>query len=138
MNIAAWEDLWRSAVALFAREPIEFRIGAALVAAFLALMVLEGLRASFIPRRTKTELADVVTNPSSQKTSLAAEPQAGSASTKVFAVSGGNTAPHAEAPIRKFAQHNRKRKRTTLRAHRNMLPKIQRMVRANTQDPPQG
>lgn len=134
MNVAAWENLWRSAVTLFAHEPIQFRVGAVLAVVFLALMVAEGLRASFVPRRNQAEPPRAIKKPSHQVVPPASEPPQVAASTKVFALPLGNATPHAYEPARKPAQYNRKREPAGPRAQRNILPKIRRMVTDGTRE----
>jgi len=51
---SSWGDVWRLALGVFAGQRIEVRILIGLLAAFLALMVIEGLRASFFPKRHET------------------------------------------------------------------------------------
>lgn len=46
-----WERVWTLALVQFGAEDIELRILVGLSAAFLVLMILEGLRASFRPAR---------------------------------------------------------------------------------------
>ena len=119
---------------LFSHEPIQFRVVVVVGSAFIALMVIEGLRASFMPRRTHSD-ALPVTKPSRPAVPPpVVEPPQTSASTKVFAAAPGVVAPHRYAPARNAAHRNRKRQVTRPRAHRNMLPKIRRMVTANETD----
>jgi len=49
MSHAAWGEVWNRALVLFGAEPIEIRILAGLAAAFAAVMMLEGMRVSFLP-----------------------------------------------------------------------------------------
>ncbi len=51
MISADWKAVWDALMVAYGHQPIEMRVGLALAAAFLVLMVLEGLRASFLPRR---------------------------------------------------------------------------------------
>ncbi|HUJ04343.1 MAG TPA: hypothetical protein VLW75_11940 [Rhizomicrobium sp.] len=51
MGAGNWSGLWSAFLALLAREPAHVNILAALAAAFLAVMALEGIRSSFFPRR---------------------------------------------------------------------------------------
>jgi hypothetical protein len=53
MSYAAWKDLGLRAVALISHEPPPTQIFIWLFIAFLALMVLEGLRANFLPARRR-------------------------------------------------------------------------------------
>ncbi len=51
MISADWKAVWDALMVAYGHQPMEMRVGIALAAAFLALMVLEGLRARFLPRR---------------------------------------------------------------------------------------
>ncbi len=48
---ANWSDVWNLALAVFSHQRIEVQILIGLAAALGALMIIEGLRASFFPRR---------------------------------------------------------------------------------------
>ena len=48
---ASWSDVWTLALSVFSHQRIEVQILIGLMTAFLAIMVLEGLRASFFTRR---------------------------------------------------------------------------------------
>lgn len=49
MSYAGWGEVWKHVLALYGGEPIAFRIFLGLAVAFVALMILEGLRTSFLP-----------------------------------------------------------------------------------------
>ena len=49
MSHAAWGEVWNRALVLFGAEPIEIRIFVGLTVAFAAVMMLEGMRVSFLP-----------------------------------------------------------------------------------------
>jgi hypothetical protein len=51
MGVAGWQDIGVLIAQLVAKEPPYLQIAIGLCAAFTALMILEGLRASFLPRR---------------------------------------------------------------------------------------
>jgi hypothetical protein len=51
MSTRSWGDLWNLLITLMSREPIFVQIMFWLGLAFLAVMVLEGLRSSFAPKR---------------------------------------------------------------------------------------
>jgi hypothetical protein len=57
MRGAGWLDVWDSVLAALAVEPTWFQIAVALGAAFAVAMCLEGIRASFFPRRYAETLA---------------------------------------------------------------------------------
>ena len=48
MSHAGWDEIWKLALAQFGAQPIQFRIFAGLALAFGALMIVEGLRVSFV------------------------------------------------------------------------------------------
>ena len=48
-----WHDIGTRIVGLVAKEPPFIQIAVSLAVAFTALMILEGLRASFVPRRSQ-------------------------------------------------------------------------------------
>lgn len=60
MSNAGWGEIWNRALALLAAEPIQVRILTGLIAAFAVVMVLEGLRANFLPARPKSKPAKSV------------------------------------------------------------------------------
>ena len=51
MSAHSWTDVWKLFLELLSRESIAVQIAAGLGAAFIAVMALEGIRASFFPRR---------------------------------------------------------------------------------------
>jgi hypothetical protein len=53
MAHVGWDEIWKRALELLATEPIEVRIGVGLALALAAVMMLEGLRTTFRPRRPK-------------------------------------------------------------------------------------
>lgn len=62
MTVMGWQHLWAEAMALCAQEPPPIQIALLLAVAFTALMVLEGLRANFLPRRKEPARQSVLTN----------------------------------------------------------------------------
>lgn len=134
MNVSEWGHLWGAATVLFGHEPMEFRVAMVLAAAFTALMAVEGLRASFIPRRTRSMPQPVITPSHPIAAPVLEPPPQRDASTKVLVAVPGDAAQHLYAPARKFVQQNRKRETSKPRAHRNMRPRIRRMVTAHEQD----
>ena len=58
MHHAGWSDIWNLALACFGAETIETRLAIGLIVAFLMLMVVEGLRVSFLPARRPTRVAE--------------------------------------------------------------------------------
>jgi len=51
MSHAGWGRLWNEALALFGAAPVVQRLFIMLFVAFVVLMIVEGLRASFVPVR---------------------------------------------------------------------------------------
>jgi hypothetical protein len=49
--MSGWHEIGMAIVGMVAKEPPYIQIAIGLAAAFVALMILEGLRASFMPRR---------------------------------------------------------------------------------------
>lgn len=134
MNVSEWGHLWGAATVLFGHEPMELRVAMALAAAFAALMVVEGLRASFIPRRTRHVPQPIITPSQPIAAPVLEPPPQHNASTKILVAAPGDAAQHLYAPARKFVRQNRKRETSKPRAHRNMRPRIRRMVTAHVQD----
>jgi len=64
MQAASWSDVWHLGLTVFAHQRIELQILIGLGAAFSALMVIEGLRANFFPRR-RAEASKPATAPES-------------------------------------------------------------------------
>ncbi|MBU6445253.1 MAG: hypothetical protein KGR48_15205 [Alphaproteobacteria bacterium] len=60
MTVTGWQHLWTEAMALYAQEPAPIQIALALAAAFTALMVLEGLRVSFLPQGKDRPMQDFI------------------------------------------------------------------------------
>ena len=50
--MSGWREIGMLIAGMVAKEPPYIQIAIGLSAAFIALMILEGLRASFVPRRT--------------------------------------------------------------------------------------
>jgi len=134
MNVSEWAHLWGMARMLFGHEPIQIRVAAVLLAAFTVLMVIEGLRTTFIPRRTDHAPQPVI-KPSPRIVQPAPEPPPHpEASTKDLAAPPGDAAQHPYTPAGKLAEHNPKRDLSKPRAQRNMRPQIRRMVTAPERD----
>jgi hypothetical protein len=55
--MARWAEVWGLALARFGAEDVQVRIFVGLGAAFLVLMIVEGLRASFRPPRVQSTAA---------------------------------------------------------------------------------
>jgi hypothetical protein len=113
-----WSDVWTMALAVFSHQRIEVQILIGLLAAFAALMVIEGLRANFFPRR-RAEAA--IAEPEEQIVFISREPP--------------QAAAPEIAPVQPFAARrvaaNPKRKSADVRRHKPMRPIIRRM--ANTE-----
>jgi hypothetical protein len=63
MGVAGWRDIGVLIAQLVAKEPPFVQIAMGLCAAFTALMIVEGLRASFVPRRTERARAQRSASP---------------------------------------------------------------------------
>lgn len=148
MHLSEWKHIWDLAVALLGREPAEWRVAVMLAAAFTTLMVVEGLRASFLPQRTRNETMQAATAPrpapraaAEQSTvSPSAAPVVTSERTPAprstaFATSRNGATQHLRRPARGAMPHNRKREAAKPRAQRDIRPKIRRrMVSAQVQN----
>lgn len=55
MSVTGWRDIGVLIARLMAKEPPYLAIAIGLCVAFALLMIMEGLRASFLPRRTEHE-----------------------------------------------------------------------------------
>jgi hypothetical protein len=56
MNHAVWKDVWSLVVSLIGREAPPVQIFLWLVLVFAVLMMIEGLRATFLPRRVVAQI----------------------------------------------------------------------------------
>lgn len=114
-----WSDVLKMALAVFSHQRIEVQILIGLLAAFAALMVIEGLRANFFPRRRAP--AAIPPEPDEQIVFISREPP--------------QAAAPVIAPVLPFAARrvaaNPKRKLADVRSHKPMRPIIKRM--ANTE-----
>jgi hypothetical protein len=106
MSHAGWVDIWNLAVARFGAEAIEGRILIGLAVAFTALMIVEGLRACFLPRRHE---ADEPVRPKAVARQASAAPVP--------------FRPRSEVVVR-----HPKREKAAAKPHRAERPKIRRMV----------
>jgi uncharacterized protein YjeT (DUF2065 family) len=127
MSHAGWMHVWNSAVAAIAAEPIWYQIAVALGVAFAAVMCLEGIRATFFPRRYAAMLT--------QKYA----PDAALPRTAESSVDGSvqqNRAKHGSPPRR--VVRNRKLELSSVNPHTPLRPRIQRiaMVKALSDAPP--
>lgn len=111
MDIAEWKQAWDMALTAFVREPIEAQIAIGLTVALMILMMLEGIRANFFPRRRHTYEEEIAT-PSPPD----AMPVASVTAQHFTPRDTGHIVVHAR---RKPAQQRP-------RAQRNLLPKIHR------------
>lgn len=124
-----WKAVWDAAMVAVGHQPIEIRVGIGLAAAFLALMVLEGLRANFVPRR-KPSIPEPEATPAPPLAAIAepAKPQA-QMPMRAFAPAYG-VAPQTLPVTRRAMMPARKRNTTRPRPHRSPRPKIRRRVAA--------
>jgi hypothetical protein len=56
VNQAEWKDVVSLVVSLIGRQPVPMQIFSWLLVAFLVLMLIEGLRATFLPRRVVAQI----------------------------------------------------------------------------------
>jgi hypothetical protein len=129
MSHAGWDEIWKLVLMRFSGEAIQLRIFAGLAVAFFTLMIVEGLRVSFI---TGHRL------PSRQDGAVEIQPRrkpvkkAAGADTQSFRVSFGPFRPRAPA-----LTHSPKRTNGRISRHRALRPKIRRISGdfANTAPP---
>jgi len=130
MSHAAWNEVLHRALVLFGTEPIQIRIFAGLAAAFAAVMILEGMRFSFLPAgwlRPRPHDVPVALQPK-KKVSLA---RVESAATNAFDAKVAGTA--ARRPFRPCnARHNctPKLSKGVISRHRAERPKIRRISKS--------
>lgn len=127
MISADWKAVWDALMVAYGHQPIEMRVGLALAAAFLVLMVLEGLRASFLPRRHAPAPAPRA-NAAPPPVVAIPEPTKPQAMATVRAI-GPATAipPQTLVPaMRRAMAATRKRDTTPPLRHRSPRPKIRR------------
>lgn len=106
MGHAGWADIWSLLLAHIGAQAIEVRILIGLGAAFTALMIVEGLRASFLPRR--------------------AMPSAGVASKPAGVLRPEKTVTHAPFRPRPAPAAVPKRAKVAVKAHQTERPRIKR------------
>ena len=129
MSHAGWVDVWNLAAGLVAGEPIHRQITIGLGAVFAAAMCLEGLYASFLPRRYAARIA--------RKYHIGQLPPPPVAS--AHPGDGAMDMPAFEAPQIRSAvarrtlapRHNRKRRTVSVSRHRPTRPKIHRTSMVN-------
>ena len=114
MSHAGWVDIWNLALTRFGAETIQARILIGLAVAFTVLMILEGLRACFLPRRY--EPVRHIAKPATRHASAAPVTR---------------QAPAAPVPFRPRTNvivRLPKREKTAAKPHRAERPKIRREV----------
>ena len=125
MSRAGWIDVWNSALVAIAAEPIWFQIAIALGAAFAVVMCLEGIHASFFPRRYAALLtrkyASEAMLPPIAKSSVDGSVQP-------------NRAKHGALPRR--VVRNRKLELSSVNPHTPPRPRIQRIASVKTPSDP--
>ena len=107
--MSGWREIGMAIADTVAKEPPYIQIAIGLSAAFIALMILEGLRASFVPRRT----------PSPSRHALRQR-----SATPLFRSAPGNVAKPPRNP---------KRPENIVKLHRATRP----VIRRNTVKPPE-
>jgi hypothetical protein len=115
MNHAGWGDVWRVAIATIATEPVWMQLALALGAAFAAVMCLEGIRASFFPRR----YAATLVRRSMPDSGVLSRPSVDEASSP-------DRAKYGAMP--RSVVKNRKLVLSSVNRHRPLKPRIQRIA----------
>jgi len=118
---AEWRDIWTVAYAVVARQPTPVPIFVWLGVAFFVLMIVEGLRASFLPRRFRREgrLPEAMHAKELSPSSMArAKPE-----------------PIFVRAQRSGLMRNRKLVDTTPRRHQAFRPKIRRITPSSEMTP---
>lgn len=130
MHGAGWQDIVEGIINLVAHEPPFVQILIGLGAAFCALMVLEGLRANFVPRRSaRPAKSRDRMPPPPQRSAVAPAPQA--------------SQPYRSTTPRPGPLRNPKRSFLPLNRHRPPRPKISRrqqpgLIETPGHDAPEG
>jgi hypothetical protein len=119
MSDAGWGEVWKLALAQYGAQSIQFRILIGLAIAFTILMILEGLRISFLAGRRLPAPQHEVAEPLPVKKPVK---KADGAETRAFAVSSEPFRPRA--PGRAY---NPKTTKPRVSRHRAARPTIQRM-----------
>jgi hypothetical protein len=119
MSHAGWSEIWKLALSQFGTETIQFRIFVGLGIAFVALMIVEGLRVSFVtghhlPARQSSAVEIQPRKKPFKKTAVAA--------TQSFQASSGPFRPRALGRT-----NNPKRTNGRISLHRAARPKIRRI-----------
>ncbi|MDE2162439.1 MAG: hypothetical protein KGJ53_04690 [Alphaproteobacteria bacterium] len=127
MSHAGWGALWNQTLALLGAESIQIRILVGLGVAFVALMIVEGLRVSFLPaaRKRRAARAPAASMPSETKAARKA--------------AGTGTQSFEAAPFRprgKTWASSPKRAKGPVSRHRAERPKIRRIPGNSLQNSP--
>ena len=125
MNMTGWQHLGAEAVSLFVREPPEIQLVTMLAMAFAALMILEGLCASFMPRRAAAKTIQEPHTSAAIAETRATPPQAGAAQPPFERNKFGAT-QHFYASAHTTIIPKRKPPHSIVRMHRVMRPAIRR------------
>ena len=107
---AEWKQIWTIASAIIARQPPPIQIFLWLGVAFVALMLLEGLRASFLPRRPREDWSRRAKDKTHQTSALSSPGE-----------------PFFVRAQRLNAAKNRKLESEAPRRHQAIRPKIRRV-----------
>jgi hypothetical protein len=127
MILSEWKTVWDTAVGVFAHEPIELQLAIGLSLAFMALMVVEGIRANFVPRQQTVHAPVAPPRPAAPPPVIEAAPVSHDEPVMLLAPTEP-AQPRAPLP-RKTVMVNRKRERARPLAFRPMRPKIQALRR---------
>jgi hypothetical protein len=119
MSDAGWGEIWKLALAQYGTQSIQIRILIGLGVAFTALMIVEGLRISFLAGRRLPAPQHEIAKPPPKKMPVK---KADGAGTLSFAVSSEPFRPRASVRGR-----NPKTTKPRVSRHRAARPTIQRM-----------
>ena len=121
---ANWGDVWKLGLSVFAHQDIEVQILIGLAVAFGAVMILEGLRANFFPRRRGAAIRQAARP--EEPVMMAGLPEAPPAPQ---AMAPATAAASSFTAFRAAAQpHSLKRKTSSIRRHKAARPAIRHMA----------
>jgi hypothetical protein len=118
MNYAGWGEIWKLALAQVGAQSVQLRILIGLGIAFVALMIVEGLRVSFITGHRSPSRRGIAEETPPRKKSVR---KAAGAETRSFAAPSGPFRARAVEPTQ-----NPKRTKTRISRHRAARPIIRR------------
>ena len=131
MSHAGWGEIWKLALAQVGAQPIQLRILIGLGIAFVALMIVEGLRVSFICGHRSPSPRDKAEEPKPAPRTNPVMKAAG-AETRSVAPPPGPFRPRAAGPRR-----NPKRTKNRISRHRAARPVIRHLPETELAPVPQ-